>query len=109
MNSPNAITVQDALVGELLEEIALSLEELARACHVPPRWVIERVESGFLETCAATPGEWRFASASLVRARRLCNLETTFEAGPEIAALTADLIEEVVNLRQRLRAAGLDA
>jgi chaperone modulatory protein CbpM len=44
-----------------------------------------------------------------VRARRLCNLETTFDAGPEIAALAADLIEEVVRLRQRLRAAGLDA
>ena len=109
MNTTTAITVNHALDGELLEEVALSLEELARACRVAPGWIIERVESGFLETCAATPGEWRFASASLVRARRLCNLETTFEAGPEIAALTADLIEEVDRLRQRLRAAGLDA
>jgi len=108
MNTPNAITVQHALAGELLEEAALSLEELARACRVPPGWVIERVESGFLEAAAAVPGEWRFASASLVRARRLCNLETTFDAGPEIAALTADLIEELDRLRQRLRAAGLD-
>jgi chaperone modulatory protein CbpM len=109
MNTPNAITVQNALAGELLEEIALSLEELARACRVPPGWVVERVESGFLEATSTAAGEWRFASASLVRARRLCNLETTFEAGPEIAALTADLIEEVDRLRQRLRAAGLDA
>jgi chaperone modulatory protein CbpM len=109
MNTTTAITVNQALAGDLLEEVALSLEELARACRVPPDWVIERVESGFLEASTATPGQWRFASASLVRARRLCNLETTFEAGPEIAALAADLIEEVERLRQRLRAAGLDA
>ncbi len=109
MKSPNAITAQDALAGDLLEEMALSVEELAHACRVPPGWVVERVESGFLEVTATAPGEWRFTSASLVRARRLCNLETTFEAGPEIAALTADLIEEVERLRQRLRAAGLDA
>jgi chaperone modulatory protein CbpM len=109
MNSPNAITVNQALDGDLLEEVALSLEELARACRVPPDWVIERVESGFLDAFTAPPGQWRFASASLVRARRLCKLEATFEAGPEIAALAADLIEEVIRLRQRLRAAGLDA
>jgi chaperone modulatory protein CbpM len=109
MNTTTAITVNQALAGDLLEEVALSLEELARACRVPPDWVIERVESGFLEASTAPPGQWRFASASLVRARRLCNLETTFEAGPEIAALAADLIEEVERLRQRLRAAGLDA
>ena len=108
MNTTTAVTVNEALAGDLLEEVALSLEELARACRVPTGWVIERVDAGFLETTAAAPGEWRFASASLVRARRLCNLETTFEAGPEIAALTADLIEEVDRLRQRLRAAGLD-
>jgi chaperone modulatory protein CbpM len=106
MNTTTAITVNQALAGDLLEEVALSLEELARACRVPPDWVIERVESGFLEASTAPPGQWRFASASLVRARRLCNLETTFEAGPEIAALAADLIEEVERLRQRLRAAG---
>lgn len=104
-----AITLTDALAGDLLEDVALSLDELARACRVPPGWIIERVESGFLQASTAAPDEWRFASASLVRARRLCNLETTFGAGPEIAALTADLIEEVASLRQRLRSAGLDA
>jgi chaperone modulatory protein CbpM len=31
-----------------------------------------------------------------------------FDAPPEIAALTADLIEEVQRLRERLRALGLE-
>ena len=55
MNTTTAITVQHALDGDLLEEVALSLEELARACRVPPGWVIERVESGFLEADLPRP------------------------------------------------------
>lgn len=39
----------------------------------------------------------------MLRARRLARLEATFDADPELAALTADLIEEVTALRQRLR------
>jgi chaperone modulatory protein CbpM len=110
MNTPiTAISVSQALAGELLDDVALTLDELARACRVPPGWIIERVESGLLQASPGAPGQWRFASASLVRARRLCSLETTFDANPEIAALAADLIEEVAQLRERLRAAGLDA
>jgi chaperone modulatory protein CbpM len=110
MNTPTtAISVSQALAGELLDDVALSLDELARACRVPPGWVIERVEAGLLQAAPSAPGPWRFASASLVRARRLSSLETTFDANPEIAALAADLIEEVAQLRERLRAAGLDA
>jgi len=109
MNTPNtALSTNPTLVGELLDDAALTLEELARACRVPPGWVIERVEAGLLQASPSASGHWCFASASLVRARRLHNLETTFDANAEIAALAADLIEEVAQLRQRLRAAGLN-
>jgi chaperone modulatory protein CbpM len=37
-----------------------------------------------------------------VRARRIAHLETTFDADPHLAALAADLMEEVAALRQRL-------
>jgi chaperone modulatory protein CbpM len=46
---------------------------------------------------------WRFSGATVVRARRIAHLELTFDADPHLAALTADLIEEVTNLRQQLR------
>jgi chaperone modulatory protein CbpM len=39
----------------------------------------------------------------VVRARRLARLESTFDADPQLAGLTTDLIEEVTALRQRLR------
>lgn len=98
----------NAVAGDLLDDAALSLEQLARACRVEPGWVVERVEAGLLE-CAGTPHEreWRFSSTSLVRARRMLHFEQGFEANPELAALAADLIEEVARLRARLRAAGL--
>jgi chaperone modulatory protein CbpM len=45
---------------------------------------------------------WRFDSFTLVRARRVAHLETCFDADPQLAALTADLIEEVARLRKQL-------
>jgi chaperone modulatory protein CbpM len=81
---------------------ALSVQELARTCCMTPHWVIERVESGLLIGDRSS-GQWQFSSTTVVRARRLARLELSFDADPALAALTADLIEEVAQLRQRLR------
>ena len=96
-----------AQVGEVLGPFALSAEELARSCGVAPEWVRDRVESGVLQADGAS-GAWRFDSVTLVRARRLVALETTFDADPQLAALTADLIEEVARLKRRLGASGFE-
>ena len=88
-------------VGEVLGPLALTAEELARSCGVELAWVRDRVESGVLQVDSAS-GAWRFDSVTLVRARRLVALETTFDADPQLAALTADLIEEVARLKRRL-------
>ena len=89
-------------IGEVLHEAAFSAEELAHACCVAPGWVQDRVETGILQVDLST-GTWRFDSMALVRARRLIQLEKTFDADPQLAALTTDLIEEVAVLRQQLR------
>lgn len=99
------MTKQTVLSGVPLEEDALTVEELARACAVSADWIVERVQSGLLDMSVST-GEMRFASAQLVRARRLATTERRFECNPEAAALIADLIEEVERLRRELRAAG---
>jgi chaperone modulatory protein CbpM len=88
--------------GEVLGDRAFSAEDLARSCGVQVGWVLERVDAGVLQVDAAR-GEWRFDSATLVRARRIARLESEFEADPQLAALTADLMEEVQRLRRRLR------
>ena len=87
--------------GVLLEEVALDVEQLSRACAVEPQWVVERVEAGLLECIVVAPSARRFASAALLRARRRRALERDFDANPELAALTVDLIEEVERLRGR--------
>lgn len=94
---------------DVLDEQALSLEQLAAACRMAPQWVIERVTTGVLhcDTTGATghssPQSWRFSTHTVIRARRIAQLERTFEADPELAALTADLMEEVRQLRRRIR------
>ncbi|MFA7505632.1 MAG: chaperone modulator CbpM [Burkholderiaceae bacterium] len=94
------------LTGIVVDEETLTVDELAQACAVERRWVRARVEAGLLgTTVVGQVQEWRFASAELARARRLVALERDFDANEELAALVADLIEEVERLRAQLRGA----
>jgi chaperone modulatory protein CbpM len=102
------MTQDDILAGVLLDEVALSLDEMACACAVEPNWIVERVEAGLLgNVVVGQITRWQFTSAELARARRLIAVERDFDANPELAALVADLIEEVERLKGRLNAAGL--
>ena len=94
--------------AELLDQTMLSLHELARHCSTSPQWVIEHVQTGIIgydnngSAAAISHEQWRFSSQSLVRARRIAQLEHSFDADPQLAAMTADLIEEVQLLRRKL-------
>lgn len=101
------MTQYDIVTGILLDEVALTLEELAQACAVEPQWIVERVEAGILGDGSMQVASWRFTSIDLTRARRMRQLERDFDAVPELAALMADLLEEVERLKGRLRAADL--
>jgi chaperone modulatory protein CbpM len=91
------------VTGVLLDEVALNMEELARACQVEPDWVVRHVQAGVLGDAAAL----RFRSNDLARARRLLELERHFDANEDLAALVIDLADEVRRLRTRLRSLGL--
>jgi chaperone modulatory protein CbpM len=98
-----------SLSGVLLDDAALTLEELARACAVEPDWVVRRVRAGILGGQPAVQiTEWRFRSQDLLRARRLLRVEQDFDANEDVAALVVDLSEEVRRLRARLHALGVD-
>ena len=87
-----------------LEEVALSVEELARACAVEPDWVVRHIRAGVLgEGGGIEITAVRFRSGDLLRARGLLSLEQTFDAKEEIAALVLDLGDEIHRLRARLR------
>jgi chaperone modulatory protein CbpM len=98
-----------SLSGVLLDDAALTLEELARACAVEPDWVVRRVRAGILGGQPAVQiTEWRFRSQDLLRARRLLRVEQDFDANEDVAALVVDLGDEVRRLRARLHAMGFD-
>ncbi|HZX29629.1 MAG TPA: chaperone modulator CbpM [Telluria sp.] len=98
----------DILTGVLLDDEALTLEDFARACAVEPEWVVRHVQAGALGAVHEVQvTSWRFRSADLRRARALLAIERDFDANEDLAALVADLMDEVRRLRNRLHVLGL--
>lgn len=84
-------------------ETWLTLEQVAAVCAVEPEWLIYHISEGLFPHAENVAGAWRFSTISLIRARRMRQLERDFDALPELAALMADLLEEMDELRARLR------
>ena len=98
---------EDILTGYLMEDSWLTLEQVAAACTVEPAWLMRHLEEGLFPHAESVAGVWRFSGASLMRARRMRQMERDFDAVPELAALVADLLDEMDALRGQLRRAGL--
>jgi len=81
----------DLLIGSLIENSWLTLEQIAAACRVEPEWLIRHIEEGLFPSVQCISGIWRFSSPALSRARRMQQLERDFDAAPELAALVAEL------------------
>jgi chaperone modulatory protein CbpM len=101
------VSEDDFLTGSLMEESWLTLDQVAAACVVETEWLLARLDEGLLPHAECVAGVWRFSAESLRRARRMRELERNFDAVPELSALVADLLEELDQLRERLRVAGL--
>lgn len=95
---------QDILTGCLMEDSWLTLEQVAAACGVEPAWLLRHLNEGLFPHAQSVAGVWRFSGQALLRARRMRQMERDFEAVPELAALVADLLEELDDMRARLRA-----
>lgn len=100
---------QDILIGTVIgDESVLSIEELARACGAESRWIIELVAIGVLEPEGPETSTWRFHAADLTCARRVARLQRDFDASLDAAAAMLQLLEQIEQLRARLKQAGLD-
>src|SRR3569832_752736 len=95
----------DILIGCLMEDSWLTLEQVADACSVEPEWIYRHIEEGHFPHAESVAGTWRFSGARLLRARRMRQLERDFDAVPEHAALVADQQEEMDTLRALTRQA----
>jgi chaperone modulatory protein CbpM len=96
----------EILIGSLLDDSWLTLEQVAAACDVEADWLLAHLEAGLMSHAECVAGVWRCSSATLLRARRMRQLERDFDAVPELAALVADLLEELDVLRAHLRSRG---
>jgi len=99
---------EDILTGLVLEGRCFTLDELCAACAFEPEWLLRHIEEGLFPAPEGARTEWRFTAVGLVRARRMHALERDFEAVPELAALVADMLEELDDLRARMKRAGLE-
>lgn len=97
-----------AAVGSIVEEEMLfTIEDLCRACSVSRTEVIVLVTEGVLEPGGSGPEDWLFAGQSLRRARIALRLLRDLELGAAGSAVVLDLLDEIEDLRARLRRAGL--
>ena len=80
------------------DDVLFTLEELTVVCAVSREWVRERLDEGLLPAAS----EGRFTLHAVRRIRRMRELERDFDAAPELAALVADLLEELEALRARV-------
>ena len=85
----------------------LTLEELCSACALERDWLVVRVHEGLIVAEGDSDNDWRFTTTTLARVRRMREIERTYDAAPELAALVADMLEEIDSLRARLRRSGL--
>ncbi len=92
------------LRGDLLDEdVEMTLAQLCRACELSEAQIIELVEQGVIDPLGPEPAEWRFVSVSLRRVRITRNLQRDLGVNTPGAALALELLEEIEELRARLR------
>ena len=92
------------LSGELLEEEAeVSLAQLCQACGLSEEEIVKLVDEGIIDPVGHKPATWRFHAVSLRRVRITRNLQQELGVNTPGAALALILLEELEELRARLR------
>lgn len=85
------------------ENFTLTLTEFSRAGACSVEQVTTLVHEGVIEPEGSEPHEWRFDSVSLRRLRVAQRLMRDLEINAAGAALALDLLDEIEQLKSRLR------
>lgn len=95
---------EGVLRSEIVEtRVELSLSDLCSICSVSRERIEQFVEEGLVEPTGRRPAEWRFSSRSVRRVVVAERLAQDLRLNPAGAALVVDLLDEVRQLRERLR------
>ena len=94
--------ISDDTQAELLDEQMLELADVACICCVNDQWLLERIEQEVVQPIVRDD-RYYFTSATVVRIQQVIHVEQVYDADPQLAALVADLTEEVQALRRELK------
>ena len=85
------------------DEHPMSLGEFCRCCDVAADELLDMVSEGMLQPQGDDPRHWRFSAVDLARVRTAVRLQRDLGTNLAGAALALELIEEMQDLRARLR------
>lgn len=85
------------------EERGVSLAQLCHTCGLSVESVVEMVDEGILVTRGTRRSQWRFSSQNIRRAQIARRLKRDLEVDFAGIALALDLLEQVDELKRRLR------
>ena len=92
------------LSGVLMDEdLTLTLGELCRSCDLPAEELLAMVQEGLIEPVAVKGRTWRFAGTAVRRVHVAVHLQRDLDVNLSGAALALDLLDEIRELRARLR------
>lgn len=104
MSTDTKHAVTEVLILE--EQHDLTLDELCRACSTEAEQLMALVDEGVLVPIGAQRSGWRFTGMQLRRARIAMRLQRDLGVNIAGAALALQLLDELDDLRARLRAGG---
>jgi chaperone modulatory protein CbpM len=96
MNQENLYTVLD-------DSTTLGIAEICTICRVDTEMVNEMVNEGLLIPEGTSPETWRFNALAVKRIQVTLRLQNDLRVNLPGAALALDLLEELDELRSRLR------
>jgi len=102
-------TSKQTLTGLILDEDSLfTLDEISTACAVHTEYIIELVDEGIVEPMGQQreQQQWAFTGKNLLRALKARRLQQDLGINLAGAALVLDMLEEIEQLRERLRRLG---
>jgi chaperone modulatory protein CbpM len=95
---------RNALSGEILDEEAeVTLIQMCELCALHAEAVQAMVDEGILEPSSGASGHGRFPHRSMKRVRVTVRLQQDLGVNLAGAALALDLLDEIEDLRARLR------
>ena len=100
---------EKTLSGELLDEhTEITLSELCYSCSQQSEWVIELVAEGILDPVGREQDQWRFSAGNLRKAQTAIRFQRELGVNLAGVALALDLLQEIEQLRARLKLLGAE-